>query len=236
MAISKVTLNGVTLMDVTSDTVEANTLLSGNTATKNDGTKVTGSYTPATPMYQEKTISPTTSVQVVTPDTTYDALSQVTVNAIPSEYVVPTGTLPVTQNGTVNVKNYEYISVNVEGGTDMFYQIELTNPTDIEIDGSSWVRYDCNKSEQNILDALENGKILIVTTTENDTAYSNIFNAYPEGSFASWEMNSIYLDSHGVHQGKTIYRTYSAYESYGSQFTDYHVYISFENTQYPSVG
>ena len=116
MAISKVTLNGVTLMDVTSDTVEANTLLSGNTATKNDGTKVTGSYTPATPMYQEKTISPTTSVQVVTPDTTYDALSQVTVNAIPSEYVVPTGTLAISQNGTVNVKNYEYANVNVEGG------------------------------------------------------------------------------------------------------------------------
>lgn len=261
MAISKVTLNGETLMDVTSDTVEASNLLSGNTATKNDGTKVTGSYTPSEPVLQEKTVTPTTSVQVITAGTetieehvgneiyyqysvltitvngetegsiykkatnnnaqfipdlsktykvwfrikkwyfsrmdeyeygtpfeceavgtfysngsnqdlivpvsdpdgvitslrvairqnatglclipvfgggasiptyknyikyeskiytveevTYDALSQVTVNPIPSEYVIPTGTLSVSQNGTVNVKNYEYASVNVEGG------------------------------------------------------------------------------------------------------------------------
>lgn len=87
MAVAKVTLNGVTLMDVSSDTVEANTLLSGNTATKNDGTKVTGSYTPATPTYQSKTVTPTTSSQTITADTGYDGLSQVTVNAIPSNYI-----------------------------------------------------------------------------------------------------------------------------------------------------
>lgn len=40
-----------------------------------------------TPSYQTKTVSPTESQQTVTPDSNYDALSSVTVNAISSTYV-----------------------------------------------------------------------------------------------------------------------------------------------------
>lgn len=69
------------------------------------------------PSYQTKTVTPTTSQQTVTPDSGYDALSQVTVNAIPSQYVVPSGNLAITQNGTnINVSNYATVSVNVSGG------------------------------------------------------------------------------------------------------------------------
>lgn len=69
------------------------------------------------PQYQSKTVTPTTSQQVVTPDSGYDALDQVTVNAIPSEYIIPSGNLAITQNGNnIDVAQYATVSVNVSGG------------------------------------------------------------------------------------------------------------------------
>ena len=67
-----------------------------------------------TPTYQSKTISPSTSVQTVTADSGYDALSDVTVNAIQTE------TKSVTSNGTYKPTNGKYFSsvtVNVPSQT-----------------------------------------------------------------------------------------------------------------------
>lgn len=72
---------------------------------------------PSAPSYQSKTVTPTTATQNVTPDSGYDALSQVTVNPIPSQYIVPSGNLPITQNGNnIDVSQYATVSVNVSGG------------------------------------------------------------------------------------------------------------------------
>lgn len=65
---------------------------------------------------QNKTVTPSQSTQTVTADTGY-VLGAVTVNPIPSEYVIPTGNLAITQNGTgINVANYATVSVSVSGG------------------------------------------------------------------------------------------------------------------------
>ena len=68
---------------------------------------------------QTKTVTPTTSVQNVTADTAqgYTALKKVVVNAIPSEYIIPSGNFPITSNGNnIDVAQYSTVSVNVPSG------------------------------------------------------------------------------------------------------------------------
>lgn len=65
------------------------------------------------PTTQEKTITPTKEIQNVLPDDGIFALSKVTVNPIPDEYIKPSGTLDISSNGTYDVKSYESANVNV---------------------------------------------------------------------------------------------------------------------------
>ena len=79
-----------------------------------------------TPTYQSKTISPSTSVQTVTADSGYDALSDVTVNAIQTE------TKSVTSNGTYKPTSGKYFSsvtVNVPSKT-FNTQTKTVTPTE----------------------------------------------------------------------------------------------------------
>lgn len=83
------TIRTITGVSLAGDTVTAATLLNGVTAHNSLGEAITGSYVPPTGAVIEanKTVSPTESQQIVTPSTGYDALAQVTVNAISSSYV-----------------------------------------------------------------------------------------------------------------------------------------------------
>lgn len=79
-----------------------------------------------TPTYQSKTISPSTSVQTVTADSGYDALSDVTVNAIQTE------TKSVTSNGTYKPTSGKYFSsVTVNVPSETFNtQTKTVTPTE----------------------------------------------------------------------------------------------------------
>ena len=75
--------------------------------------KIAAGGSPAPILLQSKTVTPTKSVQEVTPDAAYDGLEKVTVNAIPSEYVVPSGSQELTENGSYDVTNIKTVTVNV---------------------------------------------------------------------------------------------------------------------------
>ena len=62
----------------------ASDVAEGKTFTSTAGLKVTGTAKASTPTLQSKTVTPSTSQQIITPDSGYDGLSQITVNAMPS--------------------------------------------------------------------------------------------------------------------------------------------------------
>ena len=67
------------------------------------------------PTLDTATVTPTEQTQTVTAGQGYDGLSEVTVNPIPSQYVVPSGSVEITQNGETNVAGKETAIVNVPG-------------------------------------------------------------------------------------------------------------------------
>lgn len=81
-------------------------------------------YSPSGSVTSEaQTVTPTKSIQVVTPITA-DYLSSVTVNPIPDEYVFPTGRMNIVENGEYDVSSVQTVIVSVP--TD-FEEVEYYN-------------------------------------------------------------------------------------------------------------
>ena len=67
--------------------------------------------------FQTKSVTPTTSSQSVSADSGYDALDAVTVSAIPSNYIVPSGSQTITSNNTYDVTSLAEVVVDVQGSS-----------------------------------------------------------------------------------------------------------------------
>ena len=150
MARSKVVYYGTTLMDITDTTAVASDVAVGKYFYTADGVKTEGTSAGGSTIIvtetedshggtiveitgdeirlQSKTATPTTSTQSITPDTNYHGLSSVTVNPIPSEYIVPSGTKTITQNGTEDVSQYANVTVNVSS-SEPTLQTKTITPT-----------------------------------------------------------------------------------------------------------
>ena len=88
---------------------------SGTLSVTSTGTYDVTNYASATfsVSTETKTVTPSASSQSITPSSG-KYLSKVTVNAIPSSYIIPSGTLTITSNGTHDVSTYASVRVNVE--------------------------------------------------------------------------------------------------------------------------
>lgn len=109
-ALSQVTINAIQ--------TETKTVTSNGTVTPSSGkylTSVTVNVpTGSTINNQDKTVTPTTSQQTITADSGYTGLGAVTVNRIPTNYLIPSGNKSITANGTnIDVAAYSTVSVNV---------------------------------------------------------------------------------------------------------------------------
>lgn len=77
----------------------------------------------------KEAVTPSNVAQTVWPDSGYDALAKVTVKAIPSEYIVPSGTVSITENGVHNVREAESVNVSVDAPEPVLQEKSVTSST-----------------------------------------------------------------------------------------------------------
>ena len=92
---------------------------------------------------QEKEATPTKEMQQIIADQQYDGLSKVVVNAIPDEYIIPSGEININSNGTYDVTDKSSANVNIPEkvlGTKTITSNGIYKAVDDNLDGYSEVK------------------------------------------------------------------------------------------------
>lgn len=141
----------------------ASDVAEGKTFTSASGLKITGTATVGTPTLQSKTVSPSTSQQTITPDSGYDGLSQVTVNAMPTT-ALSTPTIAVDNAGkitaTVQQASAGYVAAGSKSATKQLTTrgaatitpgtSDLTIASGVYLSGNQTIKGDANLIAGNI--------------------------------------------------------------------------------------
>lgn len=187
------TVDGITLLtsgkycekDIKVTPANPENIVAGNIRSGVQILGVTGNYAGEGVTLQEKTVTPTKSVQNITPDTNYDGLSKVTVNAIPAEYITPEGTLSITTNGTKDVTQYANVNVSIpQTGT-------IRGVWEFQKDGFTMDSVDCD-----------------VNFTSNGKQFTSLHNSFDGNETTmKYDTTTVWSDASGVGWVNESYRT-----------------------------
>lgn len=98
----------------------------------NNDTEVTGSvtiYGGRVNLQDNKNATPSETTQVIEADSGYAGLKRVSVLPIPSEYIIPTGSETITENGTYDISDKEEVVVDIDIPTPT-YQTKTVTPSE----------------------------------------------------------------------------------------------------------
>lgn len=182
-------------VDLSGDTVTPAALQTGVTAHNALGEAIVGTGGSGSIVTQNVTITPTKSVQTVSADAGYDAIGTVTVNAIPSQYIEPSGNITISANGTgIDVAQYATATVNVPSSSIALQEKTNINPTtssqtitaDSGYDGLSSVQINAMPSGSVTSPATISGTSASLTTGTNTLTLSKTISVTPNVTTAGY--------------------------------------------------